>query len=72
MSRYKGKVGQKDEIDEDTKEGPLAKVICYLPIIPRLKRLFANTNDAKTLGDMLIIENMMVYFVIQLILHSGR
>ena len=49
MSRYKVKVGQNDEIDEFTKEGPLAKVVWYLPIIPRLKPLFANSNDTKNL-----------------------
>ena len=49
MSRYKVKVGQNDEIDEFTKEGPPAKVVWYLPIIPRLKNFFANTDDAKNL-----------------------
>ena len=49
LSRYKVKVGQNDEIDEFTKEGPPAKVVWYLPIIPRLKRLFANADDAKNL-----------------------
>ena len=49
MSRYKVKVGQNDEIDELTKEGPPTKVVWYLPIIPRLKRLFANADDAKNL-----------------------
>jgi len=43
------KVSQKEEIDEVTKECPPTKVICYLPIIPRLKCLFANTDDAKNL-----------------------
>ena len=45
----KVKVGHNDEIDELTKEGPPAKVVWYLPIIPRLKRLFANVDDAKNL-----------------------
>jgi len=35
--------------DEFTKEGPSAKVVWYLPIIPRLKRLFANIDGAKNL-----------------------
>ena len=49
MSRYKVKVGQKDEIDEFTNEGPSPKVVWYLPIIPRLKRLFVNSDDTKNL-----------------------
>ena len=32
-----------------SKKGPPAKVLWYLPIIPRFKRLFANVNDAKNL-----------------------
>jgi len=64
LSRYKVKVGHNDEIDEFTKEGPPAKVVWYLPIIPRLKHLFANADDAKTLGGMQRIENVMDYFVI--------
>jgi len=49
LSRYKVKVCQNDEIDEFTNEGPPAKVVWYLPIIPRLKRLFANIDDIKNL-----------------------
>jgi len=49
LSRYKVKVGKNDEIDEFTKEGPPAKVVWYLTIIPRLKRLFVNADDAKNL-----------------------
>jgi len=30
-------------------KGPPAKVLLYLPIIPCLKRFFANVNDAKNL-----------------------
>ena len=47
LSHYKVKVGQNDDIDEFTKEGPHTKVVWYLPIIPRLKRLFANADDIK-------------------------
>jgi len=47
LSRYKVKVGQKDEIDEVTKEGPPVKVVWYLPLILKLKRLFANIDDTK-------------------------
>ena len=35
--------------DENLKKGPLVKVLWYLPIIPRFKRLFANGYDAKDL-----------------------
>ena len=35
--------------DENSKKGPPAKVLWYLPIIPRFKRLFANEDDAKDL-----------------------
>ena len=35
--------------DENSKKGPLAKVLWYLPIIPRFKRLFTNGDDTKDL-----------------------
>ena len=35
--------------DENSKKGPSVKVLWYLPIIPRFKRLFANRDDAKGL-----------------------
>ena len=34
---------------ENSKKGPPVKVLWYLPIIPRFKRLFANEDDAKDL-----------------------
>ncbi|XP_052730448.1 uncharacterized protein LOC128195809 [Vigna angularis] len=43
VSRYKQKEG---EFECDSK-GPPAKVLWYLPLVPRLKRLFSNSNDAK-------------------------
>ncbi|XP_071732447.1 uncharacterized protein [Rutidosis leptorrhynchoides] len=48
-SRYKrGKLT--DNVDSDVSENrPPAKLLWYLPIIPRLKRLFANEKDAKLL-----------------------
>ncbi|XP_071739374.1 uncharacterized protein [Rutidosis leptorrhynchoides] len=48
-SRYKhGK--PTDNVDSDVSEnGPPAKLLWYLPIIPRLKRLFVNEKDAKLL-----------------------
>nr|KYP59483.1 hypothetical protein KK1_014919 [Cajanus cajan] len=45
LSRYKKKQDDSD-YDVSTK-GPPAKVLWYLPIVPRLKRLFANADDAK-------------------------
>ena len=49
LSRYKVKVGEKEYNDEVTKEGPPAKVVWYLSIIPRFKCLFANVDDAKNI-----------------------
>nr|GEW50509.1 hypothetical protein [Tanacetum cinerariifolium] len=38
------------ELDSDvTKNGPPAKLLWYLPIIPRLKKLYVNPKDAKLL-----------------------
>jgi len=47
VSRYK--VKDNDGNDDDMRKGPLAKVLWYLPIIPQLRRFFANVNDAKNL-----------------------
>ncbi|KAL4591898.1 hypothetical protein LXL04_004873 [Taraxacum kok-saghyz] len=47
-SRYL-RVKQKEYNSDVTKNGPPAKLLWYLPIIPRLKRLFANAKDAKLL-----------------------
>ncbi|KAL4573860.1 hypothetical protein LXL04_020680 [Taraxacum kok-saghyz] len=47
-SRYKRK-NLITENSSTSKNGPPAKVLWYLPIIPRLKRLFANPKDAKLL-----------------------
>jgi len=46
---YKLKEKDEDSSHERTKDGPPLKVVCYLPIIPRIKHLFANSNDAKNL-----------------------
>ncbi|KAJ9536558.1 hypothetical protein OSB04_un000257 [Centaurea solstitialis] len=47
-SRYKG--GEcVEENSNEVKNGPTAKLLWYLPIVPRLKRLFANAKDAKLL-----------------------
>ncbi|XP_019191189.1 PREDICTED: uncharacterized protein LOC109185689 [Ipomoea nil] len=45
-SRYKRK-GLDDACEQ--KKGPPAKLLWYLPVIPRFKRLFANAKDAKNL-----------------------
>ncbi|XP_076936718.1 uncharacterized protein LOC143603987 [Bidens hawaiensis] len=47
-SRYKCKT-KTDDVDEDVKNGQPAKLLWYLPIIPRLKRLFPNEKEAKLL-----------------------
>ncbi|XP_076925784.1 uncharacterized protein LOC143588741 [Bidens hawaiensis] len=48
-SRYKRK-NETDEVDDDvTKNEPPAKILWYFPIIPRLRRLFANEKEAKLL-----------------------
>ena len=49
VSQYKVKDDDECNSDESTKKGPPAKVLWYIPIIPRFKRLFANANDAKDL-----------------------
>nr|GEW38040.1 hypothetical protein [Tanacetum cinerariifolium] len=47
-SRYKHK--NLTELDSDVaKNGPPPKLLWYLPIIPRLKKLYANPKDAKLL-----------------------
>ena len=48
-SRYKRKNQTKENSDVKQKFGPPAKMLWYLPIVPRLKRLFANVKDAKWL-----------------------
>jgi len=49
VSRYKVKDDDECSSDENSKKGPPAKVLWYLPIIPRFKHLFANGDDAKDL-----------------------
>ncbi|CAK8563127.1 unnamed protein product [Lathyrus sativus] len=51
VSRYKMKANNGDDNDYDNvgRKHPPAKVLWYLPIISRFKRLFANSNDAKNL-----------------------
>jgi len=47
-SQYKQKRNSEDS-GQIEKEGSALKVLWYLPIVPRLKRLFANPKDAKNL-----------------------
>ena len=47
--RYKVKDDEDCSSDENSKKGPPAKVLWYLPTIPRFNRLFANGDDAKDL-----------------------
>ena len=48
-SRYKVKDDKESNYDEKSQKGPPAKVLWYLPIIPRFKCLFANEDDTKDL-----------------------
>ena len=48
-SRYKQKNQTKDNSDVKVKDGPPPKMLWYLPVIPILKRLFANGKDVKLL-----------------------
>ncbi|XP_022007380.1 uncharacterized protein LOC110906580 [Helianthus annuus] len=48
-SRYKRKNETNDYDDDVMKNGPPAKLLWYFPIIPRLKRLFANPKGSKLL-----------------------
>jgi len=49
LSRYNLIQKDDDTIEDIEKLGPPIKVMWYLPIIPRMKRLFANPNDVKNL-----------------------
>lgn len=52
VSRYKMKrsgPNHNEEADEMKIKGPPAKILWYLPIIPRLKRLFACKEDSKNM-----------------------
>ena len=49
VSRYKVKDDGNCSSDENSKKSPPAKVLWYLPIIPRFTRLFTNGDDAKDL-----------------------
>lgn len=46
-SCYKKKENGVEDNDDVTIKGVPSKVMCYLPIIQRFKRLFANVNDAE-------------------------
>lgn len=46
-SHYKVKDNSGDDDDDISKKCPPAKVLWYLPIIPRFKRLFSNVNFHK-------------------------
>ena len=49
VSQYKVKDDDECSNDENSKKGPQAKVLRYLPIIPMFKNLFANGDDTKDL-----------------------
>uniref|UniRef100_A0A151UDV0 Transposase-associated domain-containing protein n=1 Tax=Cajanus cajan TaxID=3821 RepID=A0A151UDV0_CAJCA len=49
LSRYKVKDDRCSSDEDVVEKGPPTKVLWYLPIIPRFKRLFANATDAMNL-----------------------
>ena len=60
LSRFKKKSDGRN--GEEETEGPPAKVLWYLPIVPRFKRLFAVKEDAKNLtwhADGRISDNLL-------------
>lgn len=58
------KVKDTGVVDDDCvrKKSPLAIVMWYMPIISRVKRLFANVNNAKNIDGMKMKENVMEIF----------
>lgn len=48
-SRYKLKNNDVDDDDGVRNKGSLAKVMSYLPIMTRFKRMFVNVNDANNI-----------------------
>ena len=71
-SRYKVKDDEESNYDEKSQRGPLAKVLWYLPIIPRFKRFFLTRTTQKTLHGMQMEGFLMEWSVIRLIAGSGR
>lgn len=49
---YKVKANNGDDYDNVSKKRPLAKVLWYLPMIPRFKILFSNADDARILDGV--------------------
>ena len=49
LSLYKFKQKDNDNIEDMEKHGSPLKVVWHLPIIPRMKCLFANPKDAKNI-----------------------
>ena len=73
VSRYIVKDDDECSSDENSKKGPLAKVLWYLSIVQRFKRLFANGNDAKDiLHGMQMRATAMEWSVIRMIAPSGK
>jgi len=72
VSWYKEKDDEDCSFDENSKKGPPAKVLWYLPIIPWFKRLFANDDNAKDLTWHANGKNLMEWSVIRLIAPSRR
>ena len=72
VSRYKVKDDDECSNDESTKKGPLAKVLWYLPIIPRFKHLLLVQMTQKTLHGMQMGKIMTKCSTIWLIPLIGR
>ena len=61
-----------DGDDDDMKKGPPAKVLWYLPIIPRLRLFLPMLVVQRTWHDMQMGENVMGYYDMLPIHHNGR
>lgn len=61
-----------DDDDYVSKKRPLTKVLWYMPIIQRLKKLFANVNNANNIICHDDEKNVMETFVMLMILCSRR
>ena len=53
VSHYKVKDNDKCSSNDNSKKGPPAKVVWYLPIIARFKCMFANRDDTKDIQTVL-------------------
>jgi len=67
------KVKDDDDDDEDyMRKGPHAKILWYLPVIPRFKHFFPMLMMQRTLHGLHMEENVMGYCDMLLIHNNGR